>query len=130
MYRSPVLKKAMELLYTTEPWKSAITFPWFKCLSRVISDYKTAPPIAFVAFVASAVSHLIFIAHITDPKFKYRSALDCLVTGIEETVPFSEHGYNDVFHDMYDLVEADSLHPEHGDIVRRNLQSLLADVRI
>ena len=30
MYRSPVLKKSIELLYMTPPWRTAIKLPWFK----------------------------------------------------------------------------------------------------
>ena len=129
MYTSRVLKRAMEFLYTTDPWRTAIQFPWFKELSRVDPEYRSSPPIAFVAFVASAVSRSICMVHNAyPPKFQYRNALDCLIGGTEETVPFGEAGYVDIYNDLYDLIEEDVSHPDHGETVRRNLKSLIADI--
>ena len=130
MYRSPVLKKAMELLYTAHPWRSAIKFAWYKELSRITPDYKVTPPIAFVAFVASAVSYFLSATPITDHYFQYRNALDCLVTGVDETVPFNEAGYSQIFADLYDLIEDDFSHPDHGEVVRQNIRSLVEDVTL
>ena len=59
MYKSPVLKMAVEVLYMTHPWRRAVTLPWFKddnmepCLK---SSSTPSPPISFVAFAATAVS--------------------------------------------------------------------------
>ena len=129
MYKSPVLKKAMEHLYTSEPWRSALAFQWYKNLSRVDPEYKTCPPVAFVAFIATAVSSFVIKTHITYIlPLQYRNALDCLATGVEEIVPFSEVGYVDVYNDLYDVIHADFTHPDYGDTIRENFMSLIADV--
>ena len=129
MYKSPVLKRAMEHLYTTEPWRSAIRFPWFKEISRTDPGYKSGPPIAFVAFVASAVRFFAHTTYTTNHlNSQYRNALDCLVTGTEEKVPFSEVQYADVFNNLYDLIDNDSFHLNHGETVRRNIKCLIEDI--
>lgn len=64
LFKSPVLKKAIEMLYMTQPWRDAITLPWFKddsCEYSSVSapdeeGYAFRPPISFVAFAAAAVS--------------------------------------------------------------------------
>jgi len=65
MYRSPILKKTVEILYTSSPWRIAITLPWFNQESYnpgsnliPLDGDGTAspPPTSFVAFAASAVS--------------------------------------------------------------------------
>lgn len=65
MYKSPILKRAIETLYMTQPWRSAITLPWFKDTDNWESGpgsapdeegYAYCPPVTFVAFTASAVS--------------------------------------------------------------------------
>ena len=105
MYRSLVLKKAMELLYTAHPWRSAIKFGWYKELSRVTPDYKVNPLIAFIVFVASAVSFFLSATSITDCYPQFCNALDRLVDTSDKTVPFNEAGHSQVFADLYDLVE-------------------------
>ena len=68
MYRSPILKKAIETLYTTSPWSAAINLPWLKddgyhsgpqLTSSDNQGYTSCPPTSFVAFAASAVSRLV-----------------------------------------------------------------------
>lgn len=65
MYKSPILKKAIETLYMTQPWRAAITLPWFRDTDEWAPSpgstpeeegYAYRPPIEFVAFAASAVS--------------------------------------------------------------------------
>ena len=64
MYRSPILKKAIESLYMTMPWRTVIKLPWFKDDDWEPSDpyvpneegYAFRPPVSFVAFAVSAVS--------------------------------------------------------------------------
>ena len=130
MYRSPVLKKGMEHLYTTEPWCTAIKFPWFPELSRV-NPSKDCPPFSFVAFVATAVSQFAYSIHISNyPNKQYCNALDCLVTGTEEKVPLSEVGYSEVFDDVFSLVQGDTDHPDHGKRVLANIGSLIANITV
>ena len=64
MYKSPILKRAIEILYMTQPWRDAVTLPLFKDNNRepspdfVLDDegYASRPLISFVAFAATAVS--------------------------------------------------------------------------
>lgn len=61
MYRSPVLKKAIEILYMTQPWRDAVTLVWSKDDNWEPSlpddeGYASCPPVSFVAFAATAVS--------------------------------------------------------------------------
>ncbi|KAF9643410.1 hypothetical protein BDM02DRAFT_3223456 [Thelephora ganbajun] len=110
MYKSPILKKAIEMLYTTFPWRTAVKLPWFR--GATDRGYATCPPISFVAFAASA----------------YRNVLDSLISGTEEIVLFSEVGYCQVYNDLYQLIEDNSAYPIFGETVRNNLQSLIANI--
>lgn len=56
MYKSPVLKEAIKILYTTEPWRTAIYQPWFDNAQWFDHSFKTELPFTFVAFAACAVS--------------------------------------------------------------------------
>ncbi|KAF9643884.1 hypothetical protein BDM02DRAFT_3191112 [Thelephora ganbajun] len=111
-YVSPILKKAVEMLYTTFPWCTAVKLPWFR--GATDRGYATCPPISFVAFAASA----------------YHNVLDSLISGTEEIVPFSEVGYHQVYNDLYQLIEDDSAHPIFGETIHNNLQSLIANITV
>ena len=132
MYRSPVLKKAVEILYMTEPWRTAIIQPWFEDVSGYCNEYKSTLPIAFLAFAACAVSHSTYlalcIADFLDSQ--YRNVLDSLVSGTEDLVPFSEVGYAQVYNDLQLLIKDDTTNFFHRDTVCGNLQLLTADVTI
>ena len=65
MYKSSILKRGIEALYMTPPWRTAIKLPWFKDddweptpgpFVPNEESYAFRPPVSFVAFVASAVS--------------------------------------------------------------------------
>ncbi|KAF9642177.1 hypothetical protein BDM02DRAFT_3193750, partial [Thelephora ganbajun] len=112
MYKSPILKKAVEMLYTTFPWHTAVKLPWFR--GATDRGYATCPPISFVAFAAST----------------YHNVLDSLISGTEEIVPFSEVGYCQVYNDLYQLIEDDSAHPIFGETIHNNLQSLIVNITL
>lgn len=139
MYRSPVLKKSIELLYMTPPWRTAIKLPWFKdhdddweLTPDFVSNeegYAFRPPVSFVAFAASAVSPFGQLSYIADRVYlQFRNALDCLVLGKEKTVPFSEAGYRPVYDELYEYIASDSRSPEFGEVVRDNIQALMSNV--
>ncbi|KAF9642813.1 hypothetical protein BDM02DRAFT_3132846, partial [Thelephora ganbajun] len=112
MYKSPILKKAIEMLYTTFPWHMAVKLPWFR--GATDRGYATCPPISFVAFATST----------------YHNVLNSLISGTEEIVPFSKVGYCQVYDDLYQLIEDDSAHPIFGETIRNNLQSLIANITV
>jgi hypothetical protein len=129
LYKSPILKKIIEVLYTTDPWRTAIIQPWVGGVSIRDQPFTVAPPITFVAFAAAAVSLHTQLSHITDLlDWQYRNALDSLLSGTEDTTPFSEIGYARVYLDFHSSITDDTNHFVYGEVVRNNLQSLIANV--
>ena len=82
MYKSLVLKHAIEMLYMTQPWRDVILLPWFKDddleLSPVFDpnedSYASRPPTSFVAFVAATVSPF---RHFSTSLTSYPTASQC-----------------------------------------------------
>jgi hypothetical protein len=66
MYKSPILKKAILILYTTEPWRTAISQPWLVDVEDYDGAFRAFPPVGFVAFAACAVSETAFLSCTTD----------------------------------------------------------------
>ncbi|KAF9784419.1 hypothetical protein BJ322DRAFT_1021176 [Thelephora terrestris] len=111
MYKSPILKKAIHILYTTEPWRTAISQPWLVDVEDYDGAFRAFPPVGFVAFAACA----------------FRNILDSLVSGMEENIPFSEAGYSPTYEFLADLIRFDMDEPDTGLLVVNNIQALIAD---
>jgi len=112
MYKSPVLKKAVKILYTTEPWRGAILQPWFDCSERFDESPETIIPLPVVAFAACA----------------FRCVLDSLTFDTEESLPFSTVPYGQVYEDLLYMIQNDASHCLQGEEVSKNIQALISDI--
>ncbi|KAF9782581.1 hypothetical protein BJ322DRAFT_1071707 [Thelephora terrestris] len=114
MYKSPILKKAVQILYTTEPWYTAISQPWFTDIEDSEQSFKMSPPAGFVAFAACA----------------FHNVLDSLASGTEETVQFREDTYSPIYERLLELVKADMDDFHTGLVVSANIQAFIVEITI
>lgn len=63
------------------------------------------------------------------PVSQFRSVLDSLVFGGEETLPFSAVPYAQVYRDLTYQLSIDTGHSLQGKEVSDNIQALISDVR-